>query len=64
MMPQLMEAIAFERTRDRERSSAAPHLPSEATLSPRAHRVDVRIGYWLISLGCRLVAPDLSVAAR
>jgi len=68
MMPQLAEAIAIERTRDRQRSTAA-HSTLQRDLPSgrgphRPHRVGVRCGYWLISVGCRLVAPDLSAAAH
>jgi hypothetical protein len=65
MMPQLTEAIAIEQARDRQRSldlhrhHAAGELPGR-----RPHRVAVRCGYWLISIGCRLVAPDLSAMAH
>jgi hypothetical protein len=63
MMPDLLEALAAERTRDRQRSLAARVGSFDDPPSRRPHRVAVRFGYWLIALGCRLVAPDLTTAA-
>jgi hypothetical protein len=66
-MPDLIQALARERIRDREQSIAA-HVtpfgdpPSGSRRRPR--RVTVRCGYWLISIGCRLVSPDLTAATR
>jgi hypothetical protein len=59
MMPDLMQALATERARDRERWAATHRDRHGAPSSRRSHRTTVRCGYWLISLGCRLVAPDL-----
>jgi hypothetical protein len=64
MMPQLLQALAVEHDRDRQRSVAAHIRPSRDSARRRPHRVAVRCGYWLISIGRRLVAPDLSTAAR
>jgi hypothetical protein len=64
MMPDLMQALANEHTRDRQRSIAAHRTRSDDPPSRRPHRVGVRCGYWLISIGCRLVAPDLPRAAH
>jgi hypothetical protein len=63
MMPDLIQALAIEHTRDRQRSIALMTPASDAP-SRRPHRVGVRCGYWLISIGCRLVAPDLTAAAH
>ncbi|HTW21401.1 MAG TPA: hypothetical protein VME70_14455 [Mycobacteriales bacterium] len=64
MMPQLRQALADEHTRDRERAIAARRSAYGEGASSRPHRVGVRVGYWLISVGCRLVAPDLTAAAQ
>jgi hypothetical protein len=64
MMPDLMQALANERTRDRERS-ISPHFTAFSDQpSRRPRRVAIRCGYWLITIGCRLVAPDLSTVAH
>jgi hypothetical protein len=64
MMPHLMELLAKEHERDRQRSIDAHFIPFNDSPRHRPHRVGVRCGYWLISVGCRLVAPDLSAAAH
>jgi hypothetical protein len=67
MLPHLTQALAVEHTRDLERAIAASfaHSPYLPTKPPRrSSRVSVRCGYWLISIGWRLAAPDLSTAAR
>jgi hypothetical protein len=63
-MADLTQALARELIRDRERSVAAHITPSSRRPDHRPHRVAVRCGYWLISIGCRLVAPDLTSAAH
>ena len=63
MMPHLMQALADERTRDRDRELAARPRPVGADAA-RPRRVSIRFGYWLISIGCRLVAPDLTAAVH
>lgn len=67
MMPQLMHAVANEQSRDRERSiavraSRSTHGPLRRTRRP--NRLAVRCGNALISIGCRLAAPDLVAPAR
>jgi hypothetical protein len=65
-MADMMQALAREQIHDRERSIAA-HVTAFGAPSRRIrrpHRVATRCGYWLISLGCRLVAPDLRPAVR
>jgi hypothetical protein len=63
-MADLTQALARELIRDRERSVAAHSTPTIRRPDRRPHRVAVRCGYWLISIGCRLVAPDLTSAAH
>jgi hypothetical protein len=63
MMPDLIHALANERAREQNRSLAA-HMAHPNAPTPRPHRVPVKMGYWLISIGCRLVAPDLRAAAH
>jgi hypothetical protein len=64
MMPHLVHQLAIERERDRQRSVDA-HIAGRSERSRRGHhRVGVRCGYWLICVGCRLVAPDLSAATH
>ena len=64
MMPQLMHALADEHARELHRSTAGRIPRSSELQTHRPHRVAVRCGYWLISIGCRLVAPDLSTVAH
>lgn len=59
-MSDLIQALARERIHDRERSIAAHITPFDDPPRHRRHRVAERFGYWLISIGCRLVAPNLS----
>jgi hypothetical protein len=65
-MADMMHALAREQIHDRERSIAAQVTPfgDPPRRDRRSHRVATRCGYWLISLGCRLVAPDLRPAVR
>jgi hypothetical protein len=64
MMPDLLQSLANERVRDWERSFAAHNASFGAQPDDRPHRVAVRLGYWLISIGCRLAATDLAAAAH
>jgi hypothetical protein len=65
MHPEQLQALAIEHARDRERGIAVRITPfGEEPRIRRTHRVGVRCGYWLISVGCRLVAPDLPAAAH
>jgi hypothetical protein len=64
MMPDLLQSLANERVRDRERLFAARNATFGEPPDRRPHRAEVRLGYWLISIGCRLAATDLAAAAR
>ena len=64
MMPQLRQALAEEHSRDRERAIATHRNVRGQIADPGPRRIGVRIGYWLICVGCRLVAPDLTAAVH